>query len=109
MSKDKKKGTLGKTAYLTSGVAAGIVVLGTAFTLSSYNVHADESDMGWREDNGVRYWYENGVKQGTQGRGKEIYDPGSDAWYWLDAVDGGKMAVSKDVYQESVAGEWGGI
>ena len=107
MAKDKKKGIVGKTVYLTSGVVAVIMVLGTAFTLSSYNVHADESDMGWREENGVKYWYENGVKQGTEGRGKEIYDPGSDAWYWLDAVDGGKMAVSKDVYQESGAGEWG--
>lgn len=61
---------------------------------------------GWKEENGAKYWYENGVKQGTEGRGKEIYDPSSDAWYWLDAPDG-KMAVSKDVYQESLAGDWG--
>lgn len=46
------------------------------------------------------------VRQGTEGRGKEIYDPGSDAWYWLDAADNGKMAVSKDVYQESNGGKW---
>ena len=52
------------------------------------------------------YWYENGVLQGTEGRGKEIYDPASDAWYWLDAVQGGKKAVSKDVYQESWAGAY---
>ena len=64
---------------------------------------------GWRIEDGVPYWYENGVKQGTEGRGKEIYDPGSDAWYWLDAVDGGRMAVSKDVYQESAAGQWGAM
>ena len=64
---------------------------------------------GWRIEDGVPYWYENGVKQGTEGRGKEIYDPGSNAWYWLDAVDGGRMAVSKDVYQESAAGQWGAI
>ncbi|MCI7522676.1 leucine-rich repeat protein [Roseburia hominis] len=63
---------------------------------------------GWKEENGAKYWYENGVKQGTEGRGKEIYDPSSDAWYWLDAPDG-KMAVSKDVYQESLAGDWGDI
>lgn len=61
---------------------------------------------GWKEENGAKYWYENGVKQGTEGRGKEIYDPSTDAWYWLDAPDG-KMAVSKDVYQESLAGDWG--
>ena len=62
---------------------------------------------GWQEVDGKKYWYENGVKQGTEGRGKEIYDPASDAWYWLDAVQDGAMAVSKDVYQESRAGEYG--
>ena len=66
----------------------------------------DPVKNGWYEENGEKYWYENGIKQGLEGRGKEIYDPGSDAWYWLDAVDGGKMAVSKDVYQESYAGAY---
>ena len=61
---------------------------------------------GWRTVNGKDYWYENGVKQGTTGRGKEIYDPDSDAWYWLDAKQGGAKAVSKDVYQESNGGKW---
>ena len=62
---------------------------------------------GWRTDtDGHTYWYENGVKQGTEGRGKEIYDPSSDAWYWLDAVLGGQIARNKDVYQESYAGEY---
>ena len=61
---------------------------------------------GWRSENGRDYWYENGVKQGTTGRGKEIYDASSDAWYWLDAVDGGAKAVNKDVYQESDGGKW---
>ncbi len=61
---------------------------------------------GWVEADGKPYWYENGVRQGTEGRGKEIYDPDSNAWYWLDAVDDGKKAVSKDVYQESEAGSW---
>ena len=61
---------------------------------------------GWKTVNGKDYWYENGVKQGTTGRGKEIYDLASDAWYWLDAVDNGKKAVSKDVYQESDGGKW---
>ncbi len=63
-------------------------------------------DNGWETVDGNSYWYENGVKQGIEGRGKEIYDPGSDAWYWLDSVDDGKKAVSKDVYQESDAGNW---
>ena len=55
---------------------------------------------------GKKYWYENGVKQGTEGRGKEIYDPETDAWYWLDAVQDGAVATSKDVYQESNGGKW---
>ena len=50
--------------------------------------------------------YEGGKRQGLEGRGKEIYDPATDAWYWLDAVDGGKRAMSKDVYQESDGGKW---
>ena len=61
---------------------------------------------GWKTVNGKDYWYENGVKQSTTGRGKEIYDPDSDAWYWLDAKQGGAKAVSKDVYQESNGGKW---
>ena len=61
---------------------------------------------GWKTVNGKDYWYENGVKQGTTGRGKEIYDPDSDAWCWLDANQGGAKAVSKDVYQESNGGKW---
>ena len=61
---------------------------------------------GWKTVNGKDYWYENGVKQGTTGRGKEIYDPDSDAWYWLDAKQGGAKAVNKDVYQETNGGKW---
>ena len=61
---------------------------------------------GWKTVNGKDYWYENGVKQGTTGRGKEIYDPDSDAWCWLDANQGGAKAVSKDVYQESNGSKW---
>ncbi len=63
-------------------------------------------DNGWEVVDGSSYWYENGIRQGTEERGKEIYDPQSDAWYWLDAVDNGKKAVSKDVYQESAGGNW---
>ena len=91
---------------IISGVLAGVLSVGmAATTIPAVNVLAD--DIGWVEEDGVKYWYENGVKQGLEGRGKEIYDPVSNAWYWLDSIDGGKMAVSKDVYQESYAGEWG--
>lgn len=63
-------------------------------------------DCAWYTKNGGKYWYEKGVRQGTEGRGKEIFDSASNAWYWLDAVDAGKMAVNKDVYQESSGGKW---
>ena len=63
-------------------------------------------NKAWYSVDNAPYWYENGIRQGMEGRGKEIYDPASDGWYWLDAVDGGKKAVSKDVYQESYAGAY---
>lgn len=63
-------------------------------------------DMVWYTIDGGQYWYENGVRQGTEGRGKEIYDPLSNAWYWLDAIDGGKKAAAKDVYQDTNGGKW---
>ncbi len=69
----------------------------------------DTPTDGWYEVNGSKYWYENGVKQGTEGRGKEIYDSSTDAWYWLDSELNGAVAKSKDVYQESLAGTWGDV
>ena len=89
------------TVKQTSGVTTATV----NFNGKDYTAKYGEKN-GWVEENGKKYWYENGVKQGTEGRGKEIYDPDSDAWYWLDAVQGGAMTVNKDVYQESAAGQW---
>ena len=89
------------TVKQTSGVTTAAV----NFNGKEYTAKYGEKN-GWVEENGKKYWYEKGVKQGTTGRGKEIYDPDSDAWYWLDAVQGGAMTVSKDVYQESAAGQW---
>lgn len=89
------------TVKQTSGVTTAAV----SFNGKDYTAKFGEKN-GWVEENGKKYWYEKGVKQGTTGRGKEIYDPDSDAWYWLDAVQGGAMTVSKDVYQESAAGQW---
>lgn len=89
------------TVKQTSGVTTAAVT----FNGKDYTAKYGEKN-GWVEENGKKYWYENGVKQGTEGRGKEIYDPDSDAWYWLDAVQGGAMTVNKDVYQESAAGQW---
>ena len=66
---------------------------------------------GWQTENGKDYWYEDGVRQGydpenSNYRGKEIYDSSQRAWFWLDNAEGGVKAVSKDVYQESDAGQW---
>lgn len=82
-----------------------------------FDVNTGVAYNGWLDIDGNKYWYEQGVRQGYRlnedgtidlsYRGKEIYDPGSDAWYWLDNVDSGKMAVSKDVFQESEAGQCG--
>ena len=68
-------------------------------------------NCAWKRINGKDYWYEAGKRQGYDPnnaayRGKEIYDPASDAWYWLDNVQQGAKTVSKDVYQESEAGDW---
>ena len=65
----------------------------------------------WIYADGKNYWYENWQRQGWEPlnsayRGKEIYDPASDAWYWLDNVLQGAKAVKKDVYQESSGGKW---
>lgn len=62
---------------------------------------APSSDYtGWVEDGGTPYWFDNGV----MARSKEIYDLGSDAWYWIDAD--GTMARDKDVYLRSNGGKW---
>lgn len=76
------------------------------------NLISGKESCFWVTADGRDYWYENWQRQGwnpSDGfyRGKEIYDPASDAWYWLDNVQNGAKAVSKDVYQESLAGEWG--
>ena len=66
-------------------------------------------DNGWQRIDGMSFWYEDGIRQGTYDdpngvlgdgivRGREIYDPGSDAWYWLDAESDGAMARNKEVW-----------
>lgn len=61
------------------------------------NTVTDDTPHMENGSDGKKYWYENGIKQGTEGNGKEIYDPATDAWYWLDAVQGGAVATDKDV------------
>ncbi len=68
-----------------------------------------QSNCTWYNIDGRSYWYENGIKQGTYDdshgvigdgsvRGREIYDPESDGWYWLDSVLDGAKAVGKEVW-----------
>ena len=91
---------------LCSAAALPALAEETATPETADSVVSASTYTGWKTVNGKDYWYENGVKQGTTGRGKEIYDPDSDAWYWLDAKQGGAKAVNKDVYQESNGGKW---
>ena len=92
---DQITGAMAKGALLLDDVQYGFdPIMGTML------------DCQWLHTEVGDYWYEGGIRQGTEGRGKEIYDLDSDAWYWLDAVDNGKKAVSKDVYQESDGGKW---
>lgn len=88
----------------------GILLL-TIGTVGIAQTQSGDAMNGWVEKDGSMYWYEDGILQGYEDgnpyyRGKEIYDPQSDAWYWLDNIQGGAMAADKDVYQESGAGLW---
>lgn len=72
----------------------------------------DEPEAGhWEYSFDGDYWIERGKRQGVYGdplnvwdtiygieRGREIYDPESDAWYWLDACRGGARARNKEVW-----------
>ena len=87
----------------------------TAFLLSA-SVLTPQAEKGCREFgfctyDGKDYWYENWTRQGVMGdpknitdtvygheRGREIYDPETDAWYWLDAIYDGAKACDKEVW-----------
>lgn len=89
----------------------------TAYALEgnekSVEIESEETmagpEYGWLEQNGKSYWYENDTRQGTSSdpkgvlgdgtvRGREIYDPESNGWYWLDACYDGAKAESKEVW-----------
>ncbi len=72
-------------------------------------------EFGFCPYNGKKYWYEHWTKQGIYGdpknitdelygieRGREIYDPESNGWYWLDAVFDGAAACGKEVWMPYV-------
>ena len=97
-----------------------ICLIATAMVLHPLAVNAEMNhvdsgsvpDFGFMEVEGKKYWYENSTRQGVYGdpknvrdvefgeieRGREIYDPDTDAWYWLDAVYDGAAAYGKEVW-----------
>lgn len=80
------------------------------FDLSQVGKEPIQDDyMGWQEEDGKSYWYEKGERQGVETdpkcfwfegtlRGREIYDPESDGWYWLDVNANGAKAINKEVF-----------
>ncbi len=91
-----------------TSVAAALFFL-ASFTNTSLSAYADSFEWRTEEEN-KQYWYENNIRQGTYDdpkgvlgdddkvRGREIYDPVSGGWYWLDSVYNGAKAVSKEVW-----------
>ncbi|MBR2810775.1 MAG: hypothetical protein IKD69_05275 [Solobacterium sp.] len=88
------------------------IVLMIFFLLFTVMVRTDASaDLIFLREGGKYYWYEDNVRQGVPGdpkniidplfgleRGREIYDPASNAWYWLDASLNGARAEAKEVW-----------
>ena len=92
----------------TGAMAKGKVVIDD-FTYHFDDVTGKLNTDGWRIIDGQYFWYENGIRQGTAedpkgvffdgtNRGREIFDPDTDAWYWLDADADGAKATDKDVF-----------
>lgn len=75
---------------IAATMALSMTILPIAPASAEETVSAPESDYtGWVTQDGEYYWFDSGI----MARSKEIYDPGSDAWYWLDAD--GTMAHDK--------------
>ena len=103
-----------------------ILIISILLNMMSFNIFAypeydkDVNNTWVIGDDGKPYWYEKGIRQGTYDdpgcvmgdgtcRGREIYDPESDGWYWLDAVYDGAKAENKEVwmpyiYQNEIPG-----
>ena len=104
-----------------SGKAKHVSAVGETASSNDQGESASENDIKMEfveGEDGKVYWYEDGVKQGAPGdpknivdekfgnieRGREIFDPASGAWYWLDANADGAKAVSKEVWMPYVFG-----
>ncbi len=90
-----------------------VKVSGYFMTNKRYTIKVNTSDRyrdcEWEVRDGKSYWYENNSLQGTYEdnagilgdgtiRGREIYDPASDGWYWLDSCYDGAKAEGKEVW-----------
>lgn len=114
--RESRRGTVRIFGVLAAAIVISIASVSVGCTTSSSGAEVKD---GWNTEKGKQYWYESGIKQGVKldkdgkldetYRGKEIYDKDSDAWYWLDNIQNGAKTVSKDVYQESLSGDWGDI
>ena len=84
--------------YTSQGSVAGIQgsVDLNAFGNKTY---VPNTGSGWLAANGKQYWYENGRIASN----KEVFDPGSNAWYWVDA-DGAMVRGMR--YIPSNGGKW---
>ncbi len=111
LSLDSAKEHTIKFLFTDSGTAQ------TTFTITLRDRYtgfrkADGSPYRGMYPNDIVYWYEDDIKQGVYGdlknvkdtqfgnieRGREIFDPASKAWYWLDANAEGAIARNKEVW-----------
>lgn len=107
----------------SSGTAASLLAMAVMIAFCTYVIKAEAEQTAptpptppavaghWEYAYDGDYWIEGGKRQGVYGdplnitdtiygieRGREIYDPVSDAWYWLDACYDGAAAKSKEVW-----------
>ena len=93
--------------YYKQGYSAYNSSMSKAFTGSNPQSY----HLVWSNEKGKSYWMENNKRQALPRdpkniidekykteRGREIYDPSSKAWYWLDSIYDGAKAVGKEVW-----------
>lgn len=106
----KRRRRLRPWARVFLACVAAVLVM---FLFSLIAGNATALDKRWVSHDGRHYWVEDGVVQGTVDdpknargygtpRGREIYDPASNAWYWLDACYDGARAEDKEVWMPYV-------
>ena len=122
----KKAGTTTITVKTNDGSnkSASVKVSVKKAVSKACSLNGKALNLTWEDEKNKSYWCENGTRQGTTKdpkgvkgngvvRGREIYDPKTKAWYWLDANDNGAKAVNKEVwmpyvYQNEKAGSTSG-